>query len=65
MSNASVGQFFDEGVYVWAELTTRRHSERKEGVGIGERAPILIFLLLNCVGEVFPGLPCRTMVDDC
>ena len=67
-----MGQFFDEGVYVWAELTTRRYSERKEGVGSGERAPILVFLSLNCVGEVFPSLPCRTLevaadarVDDC
>ena len=65
-------QFFDEGVYVWTELTVRRHSERKEGACSGERAPILGFLPLNCVGEVFPSLPCRTLeaaadtrVDDC
>ena len=65
-------QFFDEGVYVWTEFTTRRHSERKEGVGSGERAPILVISPLNCVGEVFPSLPCRTLevaadarVNDC
>ena len=51
----------DVGVYAWTEFTTRRHSERKEGVGSGERAPILVFLPLNCVGEVFPSLPSRTL----
>ena len=56
-----MGQFFDEGVYVWTEFTTRRHSERKEGVGSGERAPILVYLPFSGVGEVFPSLPCRTL----
>ena len=67
-----MGQFFDEGVHVWTELATRRHSERKERVGNAEQAPILVSLLLNCIGEVFPSLPCRTLevaadarVDDC
>ena len=33
-------------------------SERKEGVGSGERAPILVFLPLDCVGEVFSYMTC-------
>ena len=50
---------------------TCRHSERKEGVGSGERAPILVFLPLDCVGEVFsyvayciPQIGAGTRVDD-
>ena len=56
-----MGQFFDKGEYVWTELTPRRHSERKEGVGSGERAPIIVIIPLVCVGEVLPSLPCRTL----
>ena len=48
-------------MYVWTELTRRRHSERKEGVGSGERAPIIVIFTLGCVGEVIPSLPCRTL----
>ena len=47
------GELLDEGMHVTANLTTRRHSERKEGVDSGERAVILVFLPLDCVGEVF------------
>ena len=54
-------QFFNERVRIWTELTTRRYSERKEVVGSGERASILVFLPLNCVGEVLSSLPCRTI----
>ena len=32
---------------------TRRQSERNEEGGSEERAPILVFLPLDCVGEVF------------
>ena len=39
-------------------LTTRRQSERKEGVGSAERAPILVFLPPDCVGEVFSHMAC-------
>ena len=59
-------------MHVWTELTTRRHSERKEIVSREERAMILVFLPLNCVGEVFSSLSCRALqvaaderVDDC
>ena len=51
----SDGEFLNEGVYVWTSLTTRRHSERKEGAGSGERAPIPVFLPLDFVDEAFPG----------
>ena len=37
---------------VWSSVATSRRSERKEGVGGGERAPILV-LPLDCAGEVF------------
>ena len=33
-------------------------SERKEGVGSGERSPILVFLPLDCVSEVFSYMAC-------
>ena len=49
----SDGELLDEGMHVGANLITFRHSERKEGVGSGERAPILVFLPLDCAGEVF------------
>ena len=32
-----------KGVHVWGGLNTYRRSERKEGVGSGERAPIRVF----------------------
>ena len=35
-----------------------RHSKRKEGVGRGERAPILVFLPLDCVRKVFSYMAC-------
>ena len=54
----SDGELLDEGMHVWANLTSSRHSERREGVGIGERASILIFLPLDCVGEVFSYMAC-------
>ena len=34
------------------------YSERKEGVGSGKRAPILVFLPVDCVGEVFSYMVC-------
>ena len=53
------------------ELCKYRHSEKKEEVGSGERSSILVFLSLNCIGEVVSTLPYRTlefavvvMVDD-
>ena len=36
----------------------KSNSERKEGVGSGERAPILVFLPLDCVDEVFSYMAC-------
>ena len=51
-------ELLDEGMHVWANLTTRRHSEIKDGVGSGERAPILVFFPLDCVGEVFSCMAC-------
>ena len=48
------------------------YSERKEGVGSGERAPILVFLPLDSVGEAFSYMACfipqigaGARVDDC
>ena len=38
--------------------STCRHIKRKEGVGGGERAPILVFLPLDCIGEVFSYMAC-------
>ena len=68
----SDGELLDEGMHVWANVTTCRHSERKEGVGSGERAPIPVFLPLDCVGEVFSYMTCcipqigtGARVDDC
>ena len=54
----SDGEVRDEGMHAWANLTTCRHSERKEGVGSGKRAPILVFLPLDCVGELFSYMAC-------
>ena len=54
----SDGEILDGGMHVLANLTTRRHSERKEGVGSGERALILDFQSLDCVGEVFSCMAC-------
>ena len=47
-----------EDVHVWINFATRRHSKRMEGVGSGERVPILLFVPLDCVGEVFSSLAC-------
>ena len=54
----SNGKLLDEGMHISASLTTRRHSERKEGVGSKERTLILVFLPLDCVGEVFFWMSC-------
>ena len=54
----SDGELLDEGTHVRANLTTCQHSERKEGVGSGERAPILVLLPRDCVGEVFSYMAC-------
>ena len=54
----SDGERFDEGMNVCANLTTSRHSERKEGVGSGERVPIFVFLPLDCVGEMCSYMAC-------
>ena len=56
----SDGELLDEGMHDRANLTTSRHSERKEGVGSGERASILVFLQLDCVGEMFSYMACCT-----
>ena len=37
------GQLLNEGVHIRADLAIRRHIKRKEGVGSGERVPILAF----------------------
>ena len=50
----SDGELLDEGMHILADLVTSRHSERKEGVGSGER----VFLLLDCIGEVFSYMAC-------
>ena len=52
------GELLDEGMRVSANLPTHQCSERKKGVDRGERAPILVFLPLNCVGEVFSCMTC-------
>ena len=54
----SDGELLDESMQMGANLTTRRHSEREERVSSGERAPILVFLPLDCVSEVFPCIAC-------
>ena len=54
----SDGELRDEGMHVLANLTTRRHIERKEGIGSEERAPILIFLPVDCAVEVFSCMAC-------
>ena len=54
----SDGDLLDEGTHFGANLTIRRYSERKEGVGSGERVPILDFLPLDCDGEVFSRMAC-------
>ena len=38
------GELLNEGMYVWASLTTRRDTERKAVVGSGEWAPTIVFL---------------------
>ena len=58
MLYTSDGELLDDGMHVRANVTTCRHSERKEGVGSGERVPILVFLPLDCVGEVFFYIAC-------
>ena len=52
------GELLYERTHVWSNLTTRRDSEREERVGSGERAPILVFLSLGCVGEMFSCMAC-------
>ena len=55
----SDGELTNEGMHVRASLARCRHSERKEGVGSGERVPILFFLLpLDYVGQVFSCMAC-------
>ena len=51
-------ELLDESIHVLANLTTRRHSERKDGVGSGQRAPILSFLSLDYVGKMFSCMAC-------
>ena len=58
MLYSSNDELLDGGMHVSANLTTRRHSERKEGVGSEERAPILIFVPLDCVGEFVSCITC-------
>ena len=43
------------GMHVWTKLT---NTKRKEEAGRGDLAPILVFLALDCVGEVFSRLAC-------
>ena len=54
----SDGEPLDEGMHVLASLATRLHSERKEAVGSAERAPMLVFSRLDCVGEVSSCMTC-------
>ena len=58
MLDPSDGEHLDEGMHVYANLTTSRHSKRKEGVGSGEQAPICGFLPLDCVGEETSCMAC-------
>ena len=61
----SDGELLDEDMHVWANLTTSRHSEMMEVVDSGERAPVLVFLPLDCVGEVFSCMACCMCVCVC
>ena len=54
----SDGDLLDKGMHIRANLTTRLHSERKEGVRSRERALIFVFFSLDCVGEVFSCMAC-------
>ena len=38
--------------------STCRHSERKEGVSGGQRAPIHVFFPLDCIGVVLSYMAC-------
>ena len=49
--HSSGGQLLNKGLHLWASLT-KRHSESKEGVSSGERAPMFV-LLLDCVYKAF------------
>ena len=53
----SDGEFLNEGMRVWANLSKRRHSERKKGVVSGEQSPILVALRLAYVRKVFFCMP--------
>ena len=50
----SDGELLDEGMHVWANLTTSQHNERKEEVDSGERAPILVFFRSTASTRYFP-----------
>ena len=54
----SDGEILNESMHVLANLTTSRHSKRKEGIGSRERSPILVILPLDCVGAVFSYMAC-------
>ena len=54
----SDGELLDDSMHVRVNLTIRQHHERKEGVGSGEPAPILVYLSLDCVGEMFFFVAC-------
>ena len=41
-----------------ASLTTRQYSERKEEISTGGQAPIVVFLPLDCVGNIVFCMAC-------
>ena len=57
----SDGEFSNGDMSIYDSLTTGRHSKRKEGVGSGERALMLVLLPLDCVGEVFSWMVCYVL----
>jgi len=53
-----LSRLLDDGGRTRGNFTTRRCSKRKEGVRSGERAPLLVFLQLDYVGEIASRLVC-------
>ena len=58
MSYPSGGELLDEGIHVCTNLTTRRDSDRKKGIDSTERAAIMDFLPLDCVGKLIACMTC-------
>ena len=58
MLHPSKGELLNWCIPFWVSLTTRQHNERKNGIGSGDQPPIVVFLLLDCVGEMFHSFAC-------